>query len=526
MNVAAAGAAPGREYARVLLVSGVVMAALAEAVAGTALALARSDAMGDTHATPDEFAALDIGYTAAKLVAFMAAPWLLKRFDPRLLVAGATLAMAVACGVAAATGHLQLLVVLRIVQGLAGGVLLVGGQALLFFACARHRQPAVQALFAMGSVVAPATLAPALQGWLVDAYAWNWIFAATVPVALVAAGLMLAADVPAPARRPHRLDWIGLALVSIALCCFTYVLAQGNRWDWFEEPHIAALAATGGAALLAFLGQQLLAGSRRLLDRRLFASADFSFAFAVSFVAGAALFGSAYLIPAFAVSVLGFTATDAGLLLLPGSALFVGALVLAAYLMQVRQVPPVATVPFGILSIMAAMWMLSGSNGESGAADMMAALLLRGLGLGLLFLSITLIAFGGLARRHLASGIGLFNAGRLLGGLIGVAALQTMIHHDTVANATILGGHLQAGSGALAERLATSAAMLASEGLDAGAAHATARQLLGRAITGQSTVIAFDSAFVALALLFVCAAPLLVAIRIGLGRRAAARAPR
>src|SRR3546814_15342506 len=64
----------------------------------------------------------------------------------------------------------------------------------------------------------------------------------------------------------------------------------------------------------------------------------------------------------------------------------------AAYMMQARGLPPVATVPFGVLSIMVAMWMLSGSNGESGAADMMPAILLRGFGLGFLFLSITLIA--------------------------------------------------------------------------------------------------------------------------------------
>src|SRR3546814_3104252 len=59
----------------------------------------------------------------------------------------------------------------------------------------------------------------------------------------------------------------------------------------------------------------------------------------------------------------------------------------AAYMMQARGLPPVATVPFGVLSIMVAMWMLSGSNGESGAADMMPAILLRGFGLGFLFLS-------------------------------------------------------------------------------------------------------------------------------------------
>src|SRR5690606_9881238 len=113
------------------------------------------------------------------------------------------------------------------------------------------------------------------------------------------------------------------------------------------------------------------------------------------FVAGAALFGSAYLIPSFVMSVLSFSPTDAGLLLLPSGLLFVLSLFVCAFLMQACRVSPIATVPFGIVMIMVAMWMLSGSTRESGTDDLMAAILLRGFSLGFLFLSITLIAFSG-----------------------------------------------------------------------------------------------------------------------------------
>src|SRR5690606_22959857 len=157
---------------------------------------------------------------------------------------------------------------------------------------------------------------------------------------------LLIADpaMPVPAQR-CPVDWPGLALASIALFAFTYVLTQGSRWDWFEEPRIVGLTITGTAALLAFIGRQVLAGDRRLLNDALFRSDDFCFALFVSFVAGAALFGSAYLIPAFAVSVLSFTATEAGRLLLPSSALFVASLLIAARLMQAHRLPPIATVP-------------------------------------------------------------------------------------------------------------------------------------------------------------------------------------
>lgn len=330
------------------------------------------------------------------------------------------------------------------------------------------------------------------------------------------------ADGPRAARTARRpFDWTGFLLMSVALYCFTYVFGQGSRWNWFDEPRILWLTVIGAAASLAFLGQQVLTKGQGLLDFTLFRCEDFSFAFIVSFVAGAALFGSAFLIPSFAVSVLAFRPTDAGQLLLPSSALFICALLIAAYLLQVRRVPPVATVPFGILAIMIAMWMLSGSTSESGAKDMMAAILLRGLGLGFLFLSITLIAFSNLNDRNRAPGIGLFNAGRQIGGLMGVALLQRLIDHNVTANVAVLGASVTAGLPAVGERLTATTAMLAAKGMDAAAASRAATSLLGRAVTGQSTVIAFDTAFNAVALLFVVAAPALVAIKIGFSRSTA-----
>ncbi|CAI8937906.1 DHA2 family efflux MFS transporter permease subunit [Pseudomonas sp. IT-P291] len=505
----------------VLLMVGIVLATLTEAIASTVLALGRSDIIGDTYATPDEFAWLDVGYIAFKLIGFMLAPWLMQRFSARNVIIDATLVMGLACCVAAITARLELLIALRILQGFAGGTLLVAGQALIFRGYPRALQPILQALFAMAAVVASATLAPALQGWLIDSQSWTWIFFSVVPLALAATGLLLIADHPMPARvRQHSFDWLGCALIGAALLCFTYVLSQGSRWDWFEEPRILILTMLGGAALLAFLGQQVLANDQGLLDFSLFKTSDFTFAFIVSFVAGAALFGSAYLIPAFALSVLAFTPTDAGWLLLPSGGFFVGSLLIAAWLIKVRRLPPVATVPLGILLIMAAMWMLSGSTSESGAGDMMAAILLRGLGLGFLFLSITLIAFSHLNSRNLASGIGLFNTGRQLGGLMGVAGLQTLIDHQVVSNGVVLGANVTPGGHAVIERLMTTTAMLAGKGMDQVAAGRAATSLLGKAVSGQATVMTFDTAFFAVALLFVFAAPILVGIKIGLSRHA------
>lgn len=193
--------------------------------------------------------------------------------------------------------------------------------------------------------------------------------------------------------------------------------------------------------------------------------------------------------------------------LLPSGVVFIAVLLGVAYLIQVRGIAPFATVPFGILAIMAAMWMLSGSTRESGMHDMMAAVILRGAGLGLLFLSLTLIAFGRLGRHSLASGIGLFNTGRQVGGLLGVAGLQTLLDQYGVLNAQTLGAHVSTGATAVNERLDSVTSMLRLEGIDPPAAGRVAMSLLSQAVTGQGAVIAFDTAFIAVALLFAVAAP-------------------
>src|SRR5688572_30334324 len=145
-------------------VAGVVLATFAEEIASTVLSMARLDMIGDTYATPDELAILDVGYTAAKLTAFVSTPWLMGRLSPQVCLRAATGILTLVCGAAALTSDLEILIALRLVQGLAGGALLVSAQTLLFQTFPRSAQPVVQCLFAIGAVVAPATLTPYMQG--------------------------------------------------------------------------------------------------------------------------------------------------------------------------------------------------------------------------------------------------------------------------------------------------------------------------------------------------------------------------
>jgi DHA2 family multidrug resistance protein len=411
----------------------------------------------------------------------------------------------------------------RVLQGLAGGTILVAGQTLLFFRFPHRHQPVVQAVFAVGAVMAPTTITPALQGWLVDYLTWDWIFLSNIPLGITSL-ILLAAEGNRTYWRQTRLPVLEILLLGIAATLLTYVLLQGARFNWFDEADITVLATTGVAAaglLVIWQGSSRSEGS--LLAISPLGNPDFRFGLLVSLVAGFALSGSAYLIPAFALNVLDFTATGAGVLLLPSGAMLALALLLSGLVIQKTGIRPIVLVPFGILLFAGAMGLLSGSTSGSGSPDLSLSLLLRGFGLGFLFVALTLITLQGLAADALPFGIGLFNFGKQAGGLIGTALLQTYIDHQNALNRTILTAHLAGGDPAVDQRLRATASVLASNGVDSSAATKAALPVLQRALEKQVATLSFDEAFFSLVLLFALAAPCLILAKQLLGRQAAPR---
>lgn len=503
-----------------LLLAGISIAAIMDAVNGTVLVLARGHMMGSTHATPDEIAWVNIAYLAAKLTAFPVGAWLTLRFDPARLLLAATLLLLGSSAACAAAADLTQLVAWRIAQGLGGAVLLVAGQTLLFEIFPRRRQGLVQAVFAFGAIMAPAAVSPALQGWAVDTLSWSWIFLANLPLGLVS--LIVFLGLPRQERRRGaggRFDWLGVAVLGLGMTCIVFVLQEGSRYDWFEEPKIVSLTIAGLLALIAFLAWEVRAPkSGPLVDFAVLRDQHFAFGFIVSFVAGCALFGSSFVIPAFAIGVLELSPTYAGVLLLPSGGLICFSLLAAGALIQLMRMPPFKLIPFGIACFMTAMWMLSGATAESGIPDMTPALLLRGLGLGFLFIPLTLITLLDLEGRLVAHGVALFNIGRQLGGLIGIALLSAYLDRQVALNRNVLSQNLVAGDPALVERQGTVAGILTARGYDADEASAAVGAVIQRTLQEQAATLSFNECFLAIALLFVAAAPVLIAAKLLLGR--------
>lgn len=497
----------------VIAVGALTAAAVMDGLNAIIFDIAGDHMAGYVSASPDEAAWLNLAYFMAKVCGLPMTALLLTWLGTRRLLQCA-LVLVIIASVGCWLGRdLTFLVLCRALQGFGGAAILAGGQSWLFGRFAHRRQGLIQAIFALGAIMVPTTAAPAIAGVIVDADSWNAVLLLNVPI-----GVAVLAVLPliTPPRVPCvvKPDWLGLALICIGLPSLVYVLVEGSRWDWFEDSKIVWLSFIAGTTLIGFVFWQRSARNRSaLIDLKIFRHEEFAFGFAVSFVAGFALFGSAFLIPAYTLEVLQFPARDAGLVLLP-SALTVGlGLLTSGSVIQLLRAPPVVIVPFGIAIFMTAMWLLSGSNAESGYPDLVPTLVLRGFGMGLLFIAITIICLGDLTGAEIPHGVGLFNLGRQMGGLIGIAFLSTFLDHHMALSRTVIISNLGQGSPVVTQALQGMEQGFASRGMAPEQATSAALAALDRMVTGQAAAISFNEAFLSLALLFVVAVPCLLMIK-------------
>ena len=237
-----------------------------------------------------------------------------------------------------------------------------------------------------------------------------------------------------------------------------------------------------------------------------------------------ALFGSTTMIPGFTLNALHFTATAAGYLNAAGGIAFCMALVLTVLLLSFTSVNPLATVPLGILLFMVGMWQLSGSTSEAGSVELFVPILIRGAGLGFLFLSLTIFTLGNLTGGNIAQGVALFTTNRQLGGLFGVAVLQRYMEHQNALNISILSSHMENGSALVAERLHAMQAALQERGMEEGDAARAAMALLQKNLHEQGSTLSFNEVFFAIILIFVIAIPFLILFKIWLSKYFARKA--
>jgi EmrB/QacA subfamily drug resistance transporter len=292
-----------------------MIAAIAVILSATIVNVAIPDVMGAFGISQVEAQWLSTGFLAAMTATMLLTAWAEHAFGQRdSIVAALALFMggSVLGGVAPDE---TVLIVARVLQGSAAGIVQPLAMIIVFQVFPPDRRGSAMGIFGIGVVLAPA-LGPWVGGLLMDSFNWRWVFYLGVPFAALAMAL---ASVFLPTRNPAEprpgFDWLGFGLLCLFLTTLLSALSNGQRWGWNSDPILLQFALAVLAAI-AFVWWERLT-TRPMLDLRLFGRLPFASAAVVSFIMGAGLFGSTYLLPVFVQTIQGMTPTEAGLLLMP-----------------------------------------------------------------------------------------------------------------------------------------------------------------------------------------------------------------
>ncbi|WP_374357563.1 DHA2 family efflux MFS transporter permease subunit [Chitinimonas sp.] len=496
---------------RFIIAATVTLACVLELLDTSIVNVAVPHMMGTLGATLDEITWVSIGYVVANVIVLPISGFLANQFGRRNYLAMSILLFTVAswaCGNASSLGEL---VFWRIVQGLGGGGLIATAQATLYEVFPVKEMATAMAIFGMGIMFGP-SLGPTVGGWITDTWSWPWIFYINLPLG-AAALLLVLSYVPDSAHRKiaEAVDYLGLILLAVGVGTLQLMLERGEKLDWFQSGEIMAYAIASFLSLFAFVIRQL-EYAHPIVNLRIMRDVQFSMGLIFTFFLGAALFSTVFLFPVYAQTLIGFDAFQTGMIILPSALAAAFTMPVAAKLLA-RGVRAHFIIMVGAAIFMYAMWGHHLFTTQSSQQDFFWPLLLRGVGLGLVFMPLNNLTLAAIAPQEIPNATGLYNLVRQLGGSVGIAISATLlIKLENIKRAGLV-AHLAEDNSAVAERIGLFSRLFTQHGSHGAAATHKAYALLDQQVNGQAMMLAFSDLFLLFGLAICALLPLLLWMR-------------
>lgn len=494
---------------------GTLMGAIDASIVSVALPHIR----GSVGATLQEITAISTGYAVALVLVMPLTAFLSRQFgQKRVYMASLVLFLAgsLLCGVATT---LTSLVIYRVIQGFGAGALQPTEQAILRQTFPPQEQGMAMAIFAMAVMLGPA-LGPTLGGYIVDHYHWSWIFFINLPIGILGLFMvasfvhedpeLLAHNRTEAIKQRRHLDWIGMVLMWIGLAAMQYFLEEGAREDWFDSRLITAIFIIAIFALAAFVIRELTATSPAV-DLKLFADPVFLSGTAVGGLMFAMLMANMFLLPIFMQELLGFTAMQAGMALIPRVLFMMIAVPIVGRIYNI--IAPRIVIGFGVVLFVVSSWQLSHLTLASSTSDITFPLAVQGVAFACLFVPLTTVALTNIPRHKMTDATGLNSLVRQIGGAIGLAIFTSQLSNMATVAKGGIAPHLSLTRPEVWERLRGMEQSFIAGGMDPQTAHSTALRALAGTAAQQSSVLSFEHMFVLAGALFVLVLPMLYFLR-------------
>jgi DHA2 family multidrug resistance protein len=494
----------------------VMCATIMEVLDTTVVNVSLPHIAGSMSATVDEATWALTSYLVANAIILPITGWMAGYFGRKRLLMMAVVgftASSVLCGLAP---NLGLLILFRVLQGASGGALQPLSQAVMLEAFAPEERGKAMAFWGLGVVVAP-MLGPVLGGWLTDNYSWRWVFYINLPVG-VASIIMTKMFIfdPPYLRRPRTgIDYWGIGLLTLGIAALQIALDRGQEDDWLASRFVVTLAVISISALVLFIFWELFV-PHPVVQLRIFKERSYATGVLLMTVVGFVLYGSMVLLPIFLQSLLGYPAVRAGIAMFPRG---LGSFVMMPLTgILVSRFDPRKLLGIGVMGAAFSMWQLSTINLNAGYWEIFWPQFLQGISLSLLFVPLTTVTMGGIARESMGYATSMFNLLRNLGGGIGIAFATTYLTRQQQVHQSVLAAHVDPLNPAAQNTIGSIAASMQAGGADATLAMRRAYGAIQGMVDRQAMMLSFLDSFRFMAVVFVLVLPLLLLLRRARGK--------
>lgn len=373
---------------------------------------------------PEWMSWIQTAYLIAEVISIPLTGVLTRIFSMRGLFVGAISVFTVASlGCAVSFGFADLLV-WRVIQGAAGGVLIPLVFAAVFLLFPFRTQGLATTIAGVLAVIAP-TVGPVVGGWVTEVFSWHWLFLINIVPGIVAA---LVAYALLPRGKPdlslfRRLDWTSLVLLALTLTALEVALKEGPLQGWLSGLVVGLFALTIAAG--EFFALRTLRRADPIVHLRLLGDRDFALGCVLSFITGIGIYGSVYLMPVFLGFVHGYGAMRIGeVMLVCGAAQLLAAPIGVAL---ERRMDARLMAALGFLLFAVGLGLSAWQTRDTGYDEMFWPQVLRGIGMMFCILPVIRLAVGHMPLEQVPDASGLFNLQRNLGGAIGLALIDTIL---------------------------------------------------------------------------------------------------
>lgn len=474
----------------------VMSATIMQVLDSTIINVAVPNLAGELNAAPDAISWVLTSYLIGSAVFMPLTGYLSDRLGRKRYLITSILGFVITSAMCGFANTLPQMVMFRVLQGVFGASLTPLSQAIMVETYPPESRGKAMAIWGMGVMIAP-VLGPTLGGYLTDTLSWRWTFFINIPVGVISM-LLAIRFVPDSPVRQRSMNWLSFVALAVAIAGVQVVLDRGAEKDWFDSNEIVAASLIALLSFFLFVWISRRPGAHPVFNLAVLKDRNFVMACTIMLCSGFGIFGSLLLLPLFMENMLGYPTLDAGLHLMPrGIATFFG-MSIAGRLsgrLSVR-----GMLAMGMVLSMVGSQMLTQITLQITGGSVLLAMILQGLGMGLVFIPLATLAFSTISPPLAPEAAGLYSLMRSLGSSIGISLASTCLNYNVRVNWQLLGANVTPYNPAVAEYLQPLGMSLQGGGAE----------LLSRVVQQQATLQAFVQSFWIGSVSFVFMLPLLV----------------